>query len=176
MSRCSLRFAGVWSMLAGAVFAADSGPAVESAVGPFSAFVVTGEAQPGAVDYPATRGDRPTVYCFIPRDKWSRPAARLVRKLDGDAAGIEEARVVTVFLSDDVAGVKDYLPLCQQSLKLDRTVLAVFEANASGPPEWGLNTDVPLTIVTARHGKVTGNFAIESPNETLADEILKTLR
>jgi hypothetical protein len=100
----------------------------------------------------------------------------LLRKLDTDIASISDAQVVAVFLDDDVTEVKNYLPLCQQSLQLSRTALTVFEENANGPPEWGINTSVDLTIVATRDGKVVKSFAIDSPNETLAEEILQTLQ
>lgn len=159
------------------VKAADSGPSPDTAVTPFSSFALTGDVTNESVDFVARRGALPTLYCFIPGDRWGRPTARLLRKLDESvSAAANDGAIVAVWLTDDPASAREYLPKVQQSLQLTRTALTVYEANSSGPPEWGINTDVDVTIVAVREGRVRKSFALSSPNETLADEVLAALK
>jgi hypothetical protein len=174
----------VCSLLLAMLLAADcargdveSGPAAGSDVSPFKTFAVEGEAANETVNFVERREGKPTLYVFIPAEKWSRPTARLLRKMDesiDDAA--PEAKIVAVWLTSDGAAAKEYLPKAQQSLKLANTALTVYEENATGPGEWGVNSEADVTVVATRGGKVLKSYGIVSANETLADEILKALK
>lgn len=177
MSKCQLAMCVAGLFAAGAVRGADSGPAAGTDVPALPVYGVTGDVQSATVDYAAQRGARPTLYCFIPKEKWSRPTARLLIRLDEQLGGAAaEGAVVAVWVTDDPAASRDYLPRAQQSLQLSRTALTVYEANASGPGEWGINTDVDLTVVAAREGRVLKSFALVSPNDTLVDEVLAVFK
>src|SRR5947209_3051959 len=79
-------------------------------------FDATGPHQGKEVDYQAERKAKPTVYVFVQADKWDRPMARFLRKLDEAVRKeSEEAFVVAVWLTDNAAKTKEYLPLAQQS-------------------------------------------------------------
>ena len=165
------------TLLAPSAQAADSGPAAGTDVAPFSAFVVTGEGAGQTVDVVAQRAGQPTLYCFVPKDRWSRPSARLLRKLDESiTAAASDARIIAVWVTSDAPASRDYLPQAQQSLQFSHTSLTVYEAGSSGPPEWGINTDVDVTIVATRGTKVLKSFALTSPNDTVADEIRAVLQ
>lgn len=159
------------------VLAADSGPGAGTEVASLKVYAVTGDMPGQAVDVVVQRAGRPTLYCFVPKEKWSRPTARLLKKLDGSIGDVAaDAAIVAVWVTSDPQQSKDYLPLAQQSLQFGRTTLAVDEINATGPPEWGINTDVDITIVAAKEGQVLKSFALVSPNDTVADEVLAKLK
>lgn len=155
----------------------ESGPAADSAVKELKVLAVTGDSAGKQVNAAELRGEKPTLYLFIPADKWGRPTARLMRKLDESIKETAEGgAIVAVWLTNDVDATKDYLPKAQQSLKLEQTSLSVDETNPTGPGDWGINTDADVTVVVARGGKVVKSFGYSSPNETLAEEVLKTLK
>src|SRR5262249_2585511 len=95
-----------------------SGPE-KGAVGPaLPVFDATGPQKGKDVDYAAESGDRPTVYVFIQADKWDRPMARFLKRLDGAVQKEgDETSVVGVWLTDDPTKTKEYLPVAQQSLQ-----------------------------------------------------------
>ncbi len=163
-------------LVAVVVTAADSGPAAGMPLPPLRAYAVTGEVQNQEVNFVEQRQGRPTLFCFIPADKWSRPTARLLKELDNRLGDFTDAALVAVWVTDDPAASKDYLPRVQQSLQFGRTALAVSEEGSGGPGEWGINTEVDLTIVAAREGRVLKSFAFQSPNDTLAEEVLAALK
>src|ERR1700758_2492078 len=81
-----------------------SGPEKGKAVPPLKVFAATGPHQGRDVDYTKERGPKATVFLFIPADKWSRPLARFLKKLDEAVPKIgEDAAVVAVWLTDDPA-------------------------------------------------------------------------
>jgi hypothetical protein len=139
-------------------------------------FAVTGDVQNAEVNYVEQRAGRPTLYCFVPAERWSRPTARLLKELDHRIGTLSDAALVAVWVTDNPAASKDYLPRAQQSLQLGRTALVVSEEGPAGPAEWGINTEVDLTIVAAREGRVLKSFAFPSPNDTLAEEVLAALK
>lgn len=144
----------------------ESGPKVGEKVDKLEVFDTTGTHSGKKVDYTADRGEKPTVYVFIVKDRWSRPIARFLRELDGKAQNVNDAYVVTVFLTDDDKATRDYLPKAQQSLNLNRTALCSYADMNTGPGAWGINTNVAMTAVVAKKGKVVATFAADSVNET----------
>lgn len=179
MTRSILRvspWGGLLLVAVVAVAAADSGPAAGTPLPPLRVYAVTGEVQNAEVNYVEQREGKPTLYCFVPADKWSRPTARLLKALDHRMGTLSDAALVAVWVTNDPAASKDYLPRAQQSLQLGRTALTVSEEGPGGPGEWGINTEVDLTIVAAREGRVLKSFAFQSPNDTLAEEVLAALK
>ena len=70
-------------------------------------FDATGPKQDKEVDYAAERKDKATVYVFVQADKWDRPMARFMRKLDETLLKeSEEVYIVAVWLTDDVDKTK----------------------------------------------------------------------
>src|SRR4029077_2960581 len=133
----------------------DSGPEHGKKVPALKVFDATGNSQDKEVDYVAERKDKPTVYVFVQADKWDRPMARFLRKLDEIVLKeSQEAYVVAVWLTDDVDKTKAYLPRAQQSLKLQNTALTCFTGEKEGPKDWGINADAHLSAVVAHKGRV----------------------
>jgi hypothetical protein len=157
-----------------------SGPQEGTEIGPLVAYAVTGDSAGKGVDFAAEPGDRPRVYLFIQAEHWNRPAARFVKALDGELArgieGAEEARAVAVWLTDDMDEAKEYLPIAQRSLQLERTDLAVFEGDRFGPRDWSIDGEAHLTAVAVRGGKAIFSAGYIGPNETDASQVVRALK
>ena len=96
-----------------------------------------------------------------------RPAARFLKVLDEQVAKIDDALVVAVWLGEkSFEKHKDYLPKINMSLKFEKTSLAAFDGEKSGPNNWAVNSDSHLTVVVANKGKVVKSFPFTSVNET----------
>lgn len=157
--------------------AAAAGPEIGKAVPALKVVDVTGPNAPNEVDYAELRKELPTIYVFVQADKWDRPTARFLRRLDEAIAKQDQASyVVAVWLTDDVEKTKQYLPRAQQSLGFARTALACYTADKTGPREWQLDLAASLSVVVAAQGKVADVRDYRSVNETLAPEILEALK
>ncbi len=144
-----------------------SGPEKGKAVPALKVFDATGPHAGKEVDCAADRKDKPTVYLFVQADKWDRPMARFVRKLDEvvqkDGGG---ASVVAVWVGGDPDKTKEYLPIAQKSLQLQTTALTAFTGDKAGPEGWNVNSEAHLTVVVASRGKAASVFGYRSINET----------
>jgi hypothetical protein len=134
-------------------------------------------------DFTKERKNAPTIYVFVNAADGGipvggRPAARFMKELDKNISNTSEtAAVVAVWLGDKAFDKhKEYLPRIQMSLKFEKTSLAAFEGNKSGPINWGINSDVHLTVVVANKGKVVKSFAFTSVNETDVKPVLEELK
>ena len=154
----------------------NSGPAVGQAIEGFSVEAVTGASSGQKADVVASRGPKTTVYAFVSSDKWSRPCARFLKKLDGEIGTVPDAQIVAVWLTPDINASKEYLPKAQQSLQFSHTDLTVFAGDASGPGSWGINTDADVTIVVVKEGKVGKTFGFVSVNETVVEQVLSAVK
>lgn len=155
----------------------ESGPNVGTAVTALKVFATTGDHTGKEVDYAADRGMKPTVYVFIPYDRFDRPLARMLKTLEKAAidAG-NEASVVTVFLADDEAAAKDRLPKVQMSLQFTSNPLVIFPSMKQGPEGWQVNTDAQVTALVVKDAKVAAKFGYRSANETVVPEIAEALK
>ncbi len=154
-----------------------SGPDKGKAVPSLQVHDVTGPHEGKQIDYTSERKNAPTVFAFVQADKWDRPTARFLLKLD-EALLKEgkEAAVVAVWLTDSRDKTKEYLPVAQRSLNFQVTALTYFDGERSGPSGWGINTDAFITVVVANAGKVAAVFAYRSVNETAVPEVMKAFR
>jgi hypothetical protein len=153
-----------------------SGPVKGEAVPALKVFDGTGDHAGKEVDYAAEREKKPTVYLLVNADKWDRPVARFVRTLDETLAKEGgEARAVAVWVGSDAEKMKQYLPVAQNALKLQRSVLTAFTGGPAGPDAWGANADAHLTAVVAADGKVAAVFGYRSTNETDVPAVVEAL-
>jgi hypothetical protein len=154
----------------------ESGPKAGEKIGELKAFGVVGTVEGKEADYAIERKDSPTVYMFVNAANFSRPMAKFMRTLDSKLGEInDKAAGVAVWLTDDAEKSKEYLPKAQQSLKFDKTALAVL-GDKSGPNGWGINPDAHLTVVVANKGKVVKSFAYTTVNETDVRAVLAELK
>jgi hypothetical protein len=161
------------------VAAADlkSGPAVGGKVAALKVFAVTGAKSGQEVDYPAQRGEKPTVYLFVSAGHWDRPAARYLRAIDrGLPEASAQAEAVAVWLTEKPDEAKDYLPKLQQSLQFQTTALTVDTGEKGGPADWNINGEAAITAVVAHRGQVVATFAYRTVNEKDAGAAIEAVR
>lgn len=155
----------------------ESGPTPGTAIEKLTVQAITGPSAGKEVDYTAERGKQPTVFVFVPKERFSRPVGRFMKVLDGKIAETsKEATIVAIWLTDDKDATRDYLPRLQQSIKLENTALTYSPGDASGPNGWLVNTDADATVVVVNEGKSVARFGFVSINETVVEDVLKELR
>jgi hypothetical protein len=161
----------------------ESGPKAGEQVPALNVFGVVGSVEGKEADFAKQRKGAPTIYVFVPAAEGGvpvggRPAARFLKELDtkiGDAA--RDASIVATWLGEKAFDKhKEYLPRFQMSLKLERTSLAAFDGEKSGPNHWAINPDVHLTVVVVNKGKVVKSFAFVSVNETDVKPVVEQLK
>lgn len=186
----SLRsFVAVWSALVfclpiargAAEKEVESGPTLGEAVPELKVFAVTGDEDGKELDYAAHRGDKPTIYALVNGQQFDRPMARFLKTLDKEVAKLAETEklkdvaIVVVWLTDDHDRIKEYLPLVQQSIKLEKTALCLFSGSTDGPNGWGANPEASLTVTIVKDKKPTQRWGFVSTNETLAKKVVEAL-
>ncbi len=159
---------------------ASSGPKPGAEIKAFRATAATGDNAEKSVDFVADRNAKPTVYIFVQAADFDRPLARLLKVLDEEMSkgidGAAGAEVVAVWLTEDREKSQRYLPLAQQSLKLTRTTLSVFEGDANGPTEWDIDGAMHATAVVVKDRKVVESIGLVSPTATDLPKILAALK
>ena len=154
----------------------DSGPGNGKALEPLKVVVVAGESSGKELDFVAERKDKPTVFVLVVSDKFARPMARFIKVLDDKLkADRPDVDIVAVWLTDDVAKSKDYLPKAFESLKTNRTAWSVFPGEKTGPNNWGINADADITVVVSDGAKATFSKGYRSINETEVPKVLEAL-
>jgi hypothetical protein len=143
----------------------ESGPAKGTTVPELKVFDATGPHIGSEVDYAADRNAKPTVYVFVTVEKWDRPVARFLRKLDDEVQKRDGLHVVAVWLTDEPATTKDYLPRAQQSLQFKATTLTCYPVAKKTPDGWGINLEAGVTVVAAKDGKVVKSLAFRTATE-----------
>lgn len=160
----------------------ESGPKAGDKVAELKVYGVVGAVEGKEADFAADRKDSPTIYIFVSAAEGGipvggRPAARFMKVLDEQVAKIDGAAIVAVWLGDkSFEKHKEYLPRINMSLKLEKTSLAAFDGEKSGPNNWGINPDAHLTVVVANKGKVVKSFPFTTVNETDVRPVLAELK
>jgi hypothetical protein len=160
-----------------AVADVESGPKAGAAVAPLKVFAITGAIEGKEVDYAKERKDEPTVYFFVNAEKFSRPMNKFMLAIDGKLADAsDKAMSVIVWTGGDFEKNKEYMPKLQKAVSYSKSALTVFDGDANGPKDWGLNSAAHLTVVVTNAGKVVKSFAYESVNETDAKDVIEALK
>ncbi len=157
----------------------ESGPKAGEKVGEVKVTVAVGDKEGKEIDIAAERKDEPTVYLFVNAEKFSRPMARFMKKIDDKVSEAgDKAEAVAVWVGGDLAMNKERLPKINMSMKFTKTALTVFDG--PGPNGWGINTDAHLTAVVVVKGKVVKSFAFVSLNEkdeeAVTAELMKAVK
>ena len=143
----------------------ESGPKAGEKVGELKVAVVVGEKEGKELDLAGDRKDAPIIYLFVNAEKFSRPMARFMKKVDENIADAhEKAEAAAIIVGGDTANWKDRLPKVQMSLKFAKTSLSVFDG--TDPKGWSINSDAHLTVVLVAKGKVVRSYGFDSVNET----------
>lgn len=153
------------AMLCLAMLAPDetifSGPQPGEALSPFDIVSGFGPTR-GDVLTVAKETQKPQVVMFM--HEKSRPAFGLTIATAKLAADRKEAlNLAFVFLTEDPNEGSQWLGNIQQHFPAGVTG-GVFEKGVEGPEAYGLNRNVTLTVLVAKEGKVTANFALVQPS------------
>jgi hypothetical protein len=107
-------------------------------------------------------GKDPVLLVFV--HEITRPSAALLRGLTAYAAtrARDGLKVYLVWLHRDRTEASMFLKRARGSLNLKATVTISLDG-AEGPGAYGLNRKVGLTVLVAKEGKVTANFALTQP-------------
>jgi hypothetical protein len=160
----------------------ESGPKAGDKVAALKVFGVVGTVEGKEADFAANRKEAPTIYVFVQAEEGGlpmggRPAGRFMKVLDTEVAKLEGPAVVAVWLGDKAFDKhKEYLPKINKSLSFEKTSLAAFDGEKSGPKDWGVNPDAHLTVVVANKGKVVKSFAFTTVNETDVKPVMEELK
>ena len=153
-----------------------SGPGEGNDVEKFKVAVVAGESSGKELDFVTERKEKPTVFVFVLADKFSRPMTRFIKVLDDKLkAERTDVDIVAIWLTDDAAKSKDYLPKAFGSLKTERTAWSVFAGEKTGPNNWGINPDADITVVVSDGAKAKFSKGYRSINETEVPKVFESL-
>ena len=160
----------------------ESGPKAGDKVAALKAFGVVGTVEGKEADFAAERKDAPTIYLFVQAEEGGkpvggRPLARFMKTLDGQLDKLDGVAAVAIWLGDKAFDKhKEYLPRINKSLSFEKTSLAAFDGEKSGPEGWGINPDAHITVVVANKGKVVKSFAFTTVNETDVRAVMAELK
>ena len=149
------------------------GPQPGEKVTPFEVRVLTAQGPGDKRDPIKAAGDRPVVLVFL--HGLERSMAPLMRVVDHYGAD-QKAKLNTefVFLIDDPIRGDRGLPRVVKSLKT-RAQVGYSVDGIEGPGNYGLNKECLMTIVLAKGGKVTANFALVQPGIADAPGIIAAM-
>ncbi len=179
MSRCCL-FGLTILFLAGhsSALADDpifSGPQVGEILPAFKAKGVFAGQADKELDLVKQADGKPMALVFVHAK--TRPAFGLTNKVMQYASTRSKAGLVcgVVFLTDDATAMTTWMRRVKQHLP-EGVTHVVYADGAEGPGSYGLNRNVTLTVLVAKGGKVTANFALVQPSlEADGPKILKAI-
>lgn len=129
-----------------------------------------------AVDYVAKAEGKPLVLIFIAQ--LSRPGVNMARALSqyAESRRGDGLHTAIVWVGQDKASAEEYLNRARNSLNFASPVGLIVDGDETAVA-YGLNKQVPITVVVAKEGKVTANFALTIPDvkdvRTVSREIVK---
>jgi hypothetical protein len=179
MSRCCL--IGLTILLIGGpglALADDpvfSGPQIGEKLPSFKAKGVFAGQADKELDLVKQADGKPLALIFVHAK--TRPAFGLTNKVMQYAATRSKNGLVSgvVFLTDDATAMTRWMRNVKQYLP-EGVTHVVYADGAEGPGSYGLNRNVTLTVLIAKEGKVTANFALVQPSlEADGPKILKAI-
>ncbi len=153
-----------------------SGPQVDEPVPESLVWITSAEDKPSEkADLAELSRKGPLAVAFM--HEKSRPGFGLTRLMSEFAARrkTEKLQLVVVILTDDRSSSEQWLGLVRRYFP-DPTQLAIADGGIEGPGTLGLNRLAALTILVAKEGKVTANFALTQVSEpTDGPAVLKAM-
>ncbi|MCI0380233.1 MAG: hypothetical protein L0215_21825 [Gemmataceae bacterium] len=144
-----------------------SGPNPGDKLQEFKAHGIFGDNEGKEFEVLKSTKDRPILLIFV--HKITRPALQLLKPVDEYAAKEEKLAAHVIWLGEKEKA-EEFLKRAKNSLNLQLPVSIA--ADKEGPPAYGLNDQVTMTIVLAKDKKVTNNFAFVDPNATVAPKVI----
>ncbi|MBW3597718.1 MAG: hypothetical protein KY475_10630 [Planctomycetes bacterium] len=159
----------IWLLCAVALAAEEpvfSGPQVGEALPEFAFHGVYGEEAGRPIDIVARAGEKPVALIFV--HERTRPGIGLTRAVMTYAARktSDDLHAAVVFLTDDPTATEQWMriPSVRDNALPQQVALGIFKDGGEGPGAYGLNRNVELTMLIAKEGKVTANFALVQPS------------
>lgn len=140
-----------------------SGPQPGEKIVPFKFRGVFDDAAGQEIDpVTAAKGD-PLLLIFV--HELTRPSVGVVRTVMEYAATRNKDKLQTalIFLGDDATALENRLKQARHALPKN-TAVGISVDGREGPGAYGLNRQVTLTVLVAKEGKVTANFALVQPS------------
>lgn len=180
MYRLLVRGLGVF-IAAGSICAGEepgeifSGPQKGEALGKLVIQAVLGDQEGRELDVVAQAAGKPLLLIFV--HEINRPSVGMARILGDYAARRTKdgLHCGVIFLSDDAAETEAWMKRAAGALPKDVS-LGISKDGKEGPGDFGLNRKVTMTILMAKEGKVTANFALVQPSiQVDAPKVLQAL-
>lgn len=140
-----------------------SGPQAGEPLGKLTLQGAIGDWDGKEFDPVADAGEKPLLLIFV--HAVDRPSVGMTRVL-GDYAAKRTGdglRCGVVFLTDDPSETAAWMKRAQGALP-KAVSIGISKDGQEGPGEYGLNRKVSMTILVAKAGKVTANFALVQPS------------
>jgi hypothetical protein len=140
-----------------------SGPQKGEPLGTFAIQGVLGDLEGKEIKPVAQAAGKPLLLMF--GHEVNRPSVGMARILGDYAAKRTKdgLHCGVIFLSDDATETEAWMKRAAGALPKD-VVLGISKDGKEGPGEYGLNRKVTMTILVAKEGKVTANFALVQPS------------
>jgi hypothetical protein len=152
-----------------------SGPQIGEKLVPFEAKGVFRDLDGKKFDLVKQADKKPVVLVFV--HARTRPAFGLTNLTMKFAATRAKAGLHSgvIFLTEDPTGTESWMRLVEKHFPKG-AVYGISQDGAEGPGAYGLNRNVTLTILVAKEGKVTANFALVQPSiQADGPKILKAI-
>ena len=152
-----------------------SGPQPGETLAKFAFSGTLGEQTGKEIDPVAVAGDKSLLLIFV--HEVSRPSVGMARLLGDYAAkrAGDGLNCAIVFLTDDPTETEAWMKRASGALPKE-IPLGISKDGIEGPGEYGLNRKVAMTILVAKEGKVTANFALVQPSiQADAPKVLKSI-
>ncbi|MGH7127121.1 MAG: hypothetical protein ACREJB_02295 [Planctomycetaceae bacterium] len=156
-----------------------SGPQPGETLAPFKVRGVFDEDAGKELDLVTAAAGKPTLIIFM--HQATRPSVAVTRTVLDYAATRKKDGLATglVYLADDATEAEAFLKRARHALPKE-TPIGISTDGAEGPGAYGLNRNVTLTVLIAREGKVTANFALVQPSlqadvPRILDELVKLI-
>lgn len=140
-----------------------SGPQAGEKLTPFKMTGVFDESAGKRIDLVTSAGAKPMLLVFV--HEANRPSIAVSRAVLNYAATRAKDGLVSglVWLADDPTAAEQFLKRARGALP-EKTPIGISVDGKEGPGAYGLNRNVTLTILVAKDGRVTANFALIQPS------------
>ncbi|MCP4171262.1 MAG: hypothetical protein GY758_10880 [Fuerstiella sp.] len=152
-----------------------SGPQVGEKLPPFKVKGVFGDLADKDIELAGAPAENPVLLIFF--HEKTRPAYGVMNMMMNYAATRKKdgLRSSVIYLTDDATETRVWLGRVKQNLN-QNVVHAISASGLEGPGSYGLNRNVALTVLLAKEGKVTANFALVQPSvQSDGPKILKAI-
>ncbi|MCG8651350.1 MAG: hypothetical protein MI861_16035, partial [Pirellulales bacterium] len=152
-----------------------SGPQVGEPLPSFKIQGVSGDQVDKELDPVGDAQGQPILLVFV--HELTRPGFGLMKAVTQYASTRPDPKmkVAVIFLTDDPTATKRWASNVERLLSPKITYGLSLEGK-EGPGSYGLNRNVTLTVLVAKEGKVTGNYALVQPQlQADGPKILKSI-